>query len=232
MSSSVAPAIPPVEVEALYAQPYGAGITDLRALRGATAAYQRGALRLFRGDYVGVLRLMERAHSQIADERSSTADSVRAQLHLRRAIAYARSGTADRADEHITAARELIARGIPANPSYDVIATVTNVDLHWVAVPIELTDGTTAVGRVGQVRNPEQDEPSRAGRCWIDVARAWTLHGGRTQALDTLNRARRIAPQLTHYHPQVHETVHLLAETDRRATDSLAGFDRWIGVTL
>lgn len=33
-------------------------------------------------------------------------------------------------------------------------------------------------------------------------------------------------------HPQVHETVHLLAETDRRATDSLAGFARWIGVTL
>jgi hypothetical protein len=27
-----------------------------------------------------------------------------------------------------------------------------------------------AVGRVGQVRNPEQDEPSRAGRYWIDVA--------------------------------------------------------------
>ena len=201
-------------------------------LRGATAAYQRGALRLFRGDYVGVLRLMERAHSQIADERSPTADSVRVQLHLRQAIAHARSGTADRADEHITAARELIARGIPANPYYDVIATATNVDLHWVAVPVELTDGTTAVGRVDQVRNPEQDEPSRAGRYWIDVARAWTLHGGRTQALDAFNRARRIAPQLTRYHPQVHETVHLLAETDRRATDSLAGFARWIGVTL
>jgi hypothetical protein len=39
-------------------------------------------------------------------------------------------------------------------------------------------------------------------------------------------------PQLTRYHPQVHETVHLFAETDRRATDSLAGFARWIGVTL
>ncbi|MGH3853701.1 MAG: hypothetical protein ACRDR6_09395 [Pseudonocardiaceae bacterium] len=141
-------------------------------LRGATAAYQRGALRLFRGDYVGVLRIMERAHSQIAQERSPTADSVRAQLHLRQAIAHARSGTTDRADEHITAARELVARRIPANPYYDVIATETNVTMHWVAVPVELSDGTTAVARAGQVQNPERDEPSRAGRYWIDVSRA------------------------------------------------------------
>jgi hypothetical protein len=201
-------------------------------LRGSTAEYQRGALRLFRGDYVGVLRLMDRAHSQIADERSATADSVRAQLHLRQAIAHARSGSADRADEHITVARELIARGIPANPYYDVLATQTNAELHWVAVPVELSDGTAAVARAARVQNPERDEPCRAGRYWIDVARAWMLHGGRAQALDALNRARRIAPQLTRYHPQVHETVHLLAETDRRATDSLAGFARWIGVTF
>lgn len=201
-------------------------------LRGATAAYQRGALRLFRGDYHGVLRLMERAHSQIAQQRGPTANSVRAQLHLRQAIAYAREGTADRADDHITAARELVARGVPANPYYDVLATETNVNLHWVSVPVELSDGTTAVARAGRVQNPDHDEPCRAGRYWIDVARAWTLHGVRAQALDALNRARRLAPQLTRYHPQVHETVHLLAETDRRATDSLAGFARWIGVTL
>jgi len=49
---------------------------------------------------------------------------------------------------------------------------------------------------------------------------------------------RRIQPGSLHraaadpLPPQVHETVHLLAEIDRRATDSLAGFARWIGVTL
>ncbi|MGH3875204.1 MAG: helix-turn-helix domain-containing protein [Pseudonocardiaceae bacterium] len=201
-------------------------------LRPATAASQRVQLRLNRGDYPGVQRIVERAHTEIADQRSPAADSVRAQLHLRQAIAHARSGSADRADEHITAARELITRGVPANPYYDVIATMTNVELHWVSVPVELTDGTTAVGRASQIQTPELAEPQRAGRHWIDVARAWTLHGDRTQALDSLNRARRIAPQLTRYHPQVHETVHLLAETDRRATDSLAGFARWIGTTL
>ncbi|MGH3813961.1 MAG: helix-turn-helix domain-containing protein [Pseudonocardiaceae bacterium] len=201
-------------------------------LRAATAAYQRGALRLFRGDYTGVLRIMERAHSEIADEQSPATNSVRTQLHLRQAIAYARSGAADRADEHIDAARELVTRGIPANPYYDVIATLTNVELHWVAVPVELCDGTTAVGRAERIQTPERDEPSRAGRHWIDVARAWTLHGNRAKALESLDSARRIAPQLTRYHPQVHETVHILAERDRRVTDSLAGFARWVGVHL
>ncbi|MCA1672401.1 MAG: helix-turn-helix domain-containing protein [Actinobacteria bacterium] len=201
-------------------------------LRPAAAAYQRGALRLFRGDYTGVLRIMERAHAEINDEQGAAADSVRTQLHLRQAIAHARSGAADRADEHIGAARELVSRGIPANPYYDVIATATNVELHWVAVPVELSDGTTAVGRAERIPSPEREEPARAGRHWIDVARAWTLHGDRAKALQSLKSARRIAPQLTRYHPQVHETVRILAETDRRATDTLAGFARWIGVTL
>ncbi|MGH4026383.1 MAG: helix-turn-helix domain-containing protein [Pseudonocardiaceae bacterium] len=201
-------------------------------LRPAAAAYQRGALRLFRGDYAGVLRIMDRAHAQIEDQRDPAADSVRTQLHLRQAIAHARSGAADRADEHISLARDLVAQGIPANPYYDVIATVTNVELHWVAVPVELSDGTTAVGRAERVQAPEADEPARAGRHWIDVARAWTLHGNRAKALGALKEARRSAPQLTRYHPQVHETVRILAETDRRTTDTLAGFSRWIGVTL
>ncbi|MGH3798089.1 MAG: helix-turn-helix domain-containing protein [Pseudonocardiaceae bacterium] len=201
-------------------------------LRPAAAAYQRGALRLYLGDYTGVLRIMERAHADILDQRAPAADSVRTQLHLRQAIAHARGGAADRADEHVSAAGELVARGIPANPYYDVIATVTNVKLHWVAVPVELSDGTTAVGRVEQVHNPEHDGPARAGRHYIDVARAWTLHGDRAKALDALRQARVTAPQLTRYHPQVHETVRILAERDRRATDTLAGFARWLGMHL
>ena len=79
---------------------------------------------------------------------------------------------------------------------------------------------------------PEHDEPSAVGRHWINVARAWTLHGDRTKALGALNQARRITPQKARYSPDVRETVHLLAEHDRRATDSLAGFARWAGITL
>ncbi|MGH3903523.1 MAG: hypothetical protein ACRDTE_04940 [Pseudonocardiaceae bacterium] len=118
------------------------------------------------------------------------------------------------------------------HPYYNVRASAANVSIHWVAVPVELSDGTTAVGRAEQVQLPDRIEPTRAGYHWMDVARAWTLHGDRTKALGALKQARHIAPQQTRYHPTVHETVRILAETDRRATDTLAGFARWAGVKL
>lgn len=201
-------------------------------LRMTTATQQRSSLRLHRGDYPGALRMMERAHREIATELSPAADAVRAQLHLRQSLVHARTGAADRADEHIDAARELVARGIPAHPYYNVRASAANVDIHWVRVAVERSDAITAVGRAEQIDIPEDLEPTRAGRHWIDLARAWTLHRNRANALDALIQARAIAPQRTRYSPEVHETVHLLAETSRRANDSLAGFARWAGVRL
>ncbi|MGH3943111.1 MAG: hypothetical protein ACRDTG_31715 [Pseudonocardiaceae bacterium] len=41
----------------------------------------------------------------------------------------------------------------------------------------------------------------------------------------------RSRPPRVRYHPSVHETLAVLAETDRRHTDSLAGFAHWAGVT-
>lgn len=202
------------------------------SLRAAIAAFRGTHIRLHRGECSSVLRVIDRGHALIKGEHSPIAHAVKAQLHLRQAIAEARLGKPDRADEYITEARRLVATGVPERPYYNVNATETNVDIHWVAVSVELSDGTTAVSRAEQVQIPAHAEPSRAGHHWIDVARAWTLHGDRTQALNALNRARRITPQQTRYHPQVHETVHLLAENDRRATDSLAGFARWAGITL
>ncbi|MGH3915918.1 MAG: helix-turn-helix domain-containing protein [Pseudonocardiaceae bacterium] len=200
-------------------------------LRVALVCYERGLLRLHRGDYPGVLRIVDRAHTEIADQHSPAAEAVRAQLHLRQAIAHARSGVADRADEHLTAARELIARGVPASPYYNVIATAANVDIHWVAVPVELADAATALTRAEQIKIPTGEEPCRVGHHWIDLARAWTLHGDHTKAFEALYQARAVAPQLTRYHPQAHETLHLLAEHDRRATDTLAGFADWAHIT-
>lgn len=198
----------------------------------AIALHEHGLLRLHRGDYDGVLRVIACAHAVIAAESSPAADAVRAQMHLRQAIAAARDGAADRAEEHITTARELVALGIPASPYYNVIASAANVDIHWVAVSVELSEGSTAVSRAEQVTILPGEEPSRVGHHWIDVARAWTLQGDHGKALDALNRARGITPQQTRYHPQVHETLHLLVEADRRTANSLAGFARWVGIQL
>jgi hypothetical protein len=56
------------------------------------------------------------------------------------------------------------------------------------------------------------------------------MHGDRQRALDCLQQARRIAPQLTRYHPQVRHTVQTLAVQDSRSTHTLAGFAAWCGI--
>lgn len=201
-------------------------------LRAALATYRYTGGRLRRGNVTGVLRALDRGHALLDGAHSPTADAVRTVLHLRQARAHARLGARERADEHIEEARRLVAGGVPAHPYYSVHATAANVDIHHVRVPVELCDATTALRRAEQVHLPPDAPPSRAGHHWIDLARAWTLHGDRTKALGALNEARRINPQKTRYHPSVHETVHLLAEHDRRTTGSLAGFARWARITL
>ncbi|MGH3924331.1 MAG: hypothetical protein ACRDTT_15955 [Pseudonocardiaceae bacterium] len=78
--------------------------------------------------------------------------------------------------------------------------------------------------------HPPSTAPTRVGHYWIDLSRAWLLHGDRRRALESLQQARRIAPQLTRYHPQVHETVHILAARDARSTASLRYFAAWCGI--
>ncbi len=85
-------------------------------------------------------------------------------------------------------------------------------------------------------RSPAAQPPgttrSRVGHHHVDLARAWLLHGNRDRAFESLHTAREVAPQLTRYHPQVRETLVVLAEHGRRGTDSLAGFARCAGVRL
>jgi hypothetical protein len=71
---------------------------------------------------------------------------------------------------------------------------------------------------------------SRRGHHHIDMAAAWLQHGDRDRAFDQLNLARELTPQQTRYHPQVRELVSTIAQTDRRRTDSLSNFARWVGI--
>ena len=80
------------------------------------------------------------------------------------------------------------------------------------------------------MRLPAGTAPSRVGAYWIDLARGWLLHGDRGKALNALQTARQIAPQLTRYHPQVHDTVQTLAARDHRTTPTLSGFAAWCDV--
>ncbi|WP_040779795.1 helix-turn-helix domain-containing protein, partial [Nocardia pneumoniae] len=197
------------------------------------AEYHRALILLYSGAYAGGLRIVERAYA--ASEQLPTTPevlAVRGALHLRGAILSARALDADTADAHLREARRIGAA--ISSDQYEEYGTgfhLPNVAIHSVAVPVELSDGATAVSRAEKIRLPASVAPSRAGHHLIDVSRAWLLHGDKQRALGSLEQARKIAPELTRNHPQVHETVRVLARA-RRSTDGLASFANWADVKI
>ncbi|MGI9064133.1 MAG: helix-turn-helix domain-containing protein [Pseudonocardiaceae bacterium] len=222
----------------------GSPLTGQAAERAATAAAGSGdpllaALAdaeiglplMHRGAYPAAQRLTHAAQARIADEPTSPgAVTVRGFLHLRSAILAARCGNAPSADGHLDEAAGYAAHLPELSDLYDTAFCAANVQIHSVAAAVELGDGTTAVSRDRPL--PPGTMTSRLGHHHVDLARAWLLHGDRDKAFASLHAARQVAPQLTRYHPQVRETLVVLAEHDRRRTDSLAGFARWAGIRL
>lgn len=200
-------------------------------LRAATAEWHHALILLCDGSYRAGLRAIARGEEIAAESSGGEASqAVRGALHLRASILAARMTDTDLADAHLADAQALAAPSQEAANYYGTKFSLTNVEIHRVAVPVEMADGTTAVTRASKIKLPTDTAPSRSGHYWIDLSRGWLLHGDRRRALESPNIARGIAPQLTRYHPQVHETVQSLAINDSRMTVSLARFAAWCGI--
>jgi transcriptional regulator with XRE-family HTH domain len=198
------------------------------------AEFYRSLLLLFSGAYGTGLQVIDRAYARTEGLPGSPGlCAVRGALHLRAALLSARASDRDAAESRLREARGLAQLVEEASPNYyDTAFRPSNVDIHSVTVPTDLCDGTTAVTRARSVVLPPTVKPTRAGHYWVDLARAWHLHGNHQQTLAALNKARQIAPQLTRYHPQVHETIRVLAAQQRRQSDSLGNFVGWLGIKL
>lgn len=204
-------------------------------LRPAVAAYRRVAYQMRWGYFDAAQRSLSRARDGVADVPGATADAIRVQLALRQSVVAARSGDRDTADELVADARGRVsASALPEAPYPNVIASRLNADMHWMAVAMEAFDGTTALERARDVVVPGEhaDRPNRIAHYWLDLARAWLLHGDRDRCVDALGRARAISPEHVRYNPSLHETIATLAAQDARRTDSLAGLARWAGVQV
>lgn len=202
-------------------------------LRIALSSYHRSTYFLQHGLFARGLRLLDRAQEIASTSDAAARYSIAVQLHLRAAVMAARSGDGSRGDRHVEEARALVdEHAPPAFPYYNVNASRLNINIHWCAIPGEYYDGTTSVTRAAQVTVADRQQPERVGHHHIDMARAWLLHGNREKVVAELNAARKVSPHHTRRHPTVHETVRALAEADRRASDTLAGFARWAGIPL
>lgn len=197
------------------------------------AEYNRALILLSSGAYTGGQRIIQRAYTASEELVSSPGLlAVRGALHLRGAILSARALDSDTAESHLLEARGIAAAVTGTNyRNYGTGFRPSNVDIHSVAIPVELSDYTTAVSRAERIRLPSSVAPSRVGHHYIDLSRAWLLHGNKQRAMASLEQARAVAPELTRNHPQVHETVRALARS-RRGTDPLTRFAKWANIKV
>ncbi len=143
--------------------------------------------------------------------------SVVGSIQLRAAITAARRYDADEAWTRYAAAQEALER-LGQNPPdyYRLVFTRGNLDIHGVAVAVELGDGTEAVKRGAALRVDPTLPASRAGHHYLDMARGWLWYGNRDRALAALEKADRIAPALVRHHPMARQAARTLLDQEQR----------------
>lgn len=199
----------------------------------AAADFYRAGELIAAAEWRGALTYLEGARDRIADRTDEEAGrAMMGVLHLKSGLAASRVGDADTSDTHLAEARRLAADVTPGSDHYRLAFDQDSVNIWSVALAVERYDGGTAIKRAHSFVLSGSAPRERVGHHWIDLARAYQLHGDRDRTLATLHRARQIAPQQTRYHPQVRETVQTLAESDRRRSESLAGLARWAGIAV
>ncbi len=200
----------------------------------AAAQFHRASVLTSAGDWNSALTYLDDCRADMESRVGSgdPADLIGwGGLHLQSGLAAARAGDRDTADAHLAEAKEAADR--IGNPEFhDPVLTfgAANVGIWSVGLAVEMMDGTEAVKRADGLLLPASTPKSRVGHMYIDLARGFLLHGDRTRTMAALQKAKKVAPTQTRYHPQVHETVRVLAREEARSTESVRGFAAWCGI--
>ncbi|MFE4667228.1 helix-turn-helix domain-containing protein [Streptomyces sp. NPDC056716] len=173
--------------------------------------------------------LMRQALRDLDDDGSQAVRAVRGILVLRAATYARRSRDTSAADSWIEQANEI------AQITGDVELYALSFGPQWVRMSRvsdlnDTDDHDEALRRATEVRLPDHYPPNRRAHFWINRARAEAWTARHDSALESLENARDAAPQLTRFHPEVHETVGTLLRARNRASDALREFAQWSGV--
>ncbi|MGH4008627.1 MAG: helix-turn-helix domain-containing protein [Pseudonocardiaceae bacterium] len=158
--------------------------------------------------------------------------SMYGSLHLQAAMVEARAGHPDDTRTHLTEAADAAGLLRVDTDHFQLAFGPSNTAIYRVATAVELGDGTRAVTEAATIRLPSSVPVERSAHHYLDLSRAWLWHGNREQALRSLLKAERLAPQQTRIHPMARETVRVLLRQDRRRSDSLSGLAKRVHVAL
>lgn len=179
------------------------------------------------------LALVRLALRELDDDGTPETHAVRGSLMLRAAALAAAQGDHEQAQSWLGEADDLAraARGADAGGSrYALAFGEANVGLGRMDIALYQNDHESACREAAGVRLPKGYQPTRVAGYLIRRASAETWTARHDEALATLQHARSVAPQLTRYHPEVHETVGALLRARRRAAEPLREYAQWSGV--
>lgn len=207
---------------------WAAGITEDPAL-DATAAYIRTET-FFASDILPAgLRALQAAIDAAPATGSEEMQAAVGALHMRAAVVAGRMRDTDTARAHLTDAaaatirvREGVYHGTAVGPD--------SLQIHQLAVAVELGDGADlqAALDAANVWAPPCALPAeRRSHYYIDLARAQMQLGRRQHAWESLQVARKIAPQHVREHGQVRTELATLIRLDRTRNEQLLAFARW-----
>jgi transcriptional regulator with XRE-family HTH domain len=149
-------------------------------------------------------------------------------LHLVGAVISAQDGNRSAARDHLAAADRLAQELGEGRNDFGTEFGPTNVQLHRVAVAVDLGDAGEALDVADEI-DPSGLSPERQAHLLIDIARAHAQRRHIADATATLLEAERLAPEQIRAHASVSETVaDLLGQAGRRPSTELAELARRI----
>jgi transcriptional regulator with XRE-family HTH domain len=152
-------------------------------------------------------------------------------MHLVQATIAAHEGDRATARKRIRDAEKIAKQLGEERNDFDTEFGPTNVQLHAVAVAVELADAGEAL-EIAEAVDPSELSPERQARLLVDIARAHTQRRHVGEATTALLRAEQVAPEQVRAHHLARETIRdLMQLAGRRASDELTHLARRAAAT-
>lgn len=236
------------ELDALTAETYQIAASAFARLGEADAAWVAADRALFTAEQAGqplsaLAGLFRMAHAFITlgryeqaeqvttsgiaaiDSRADTtpeATSVQGALYLALAITHAKTGNRSGARAALDEAARLAKRLRRDRNDFGTEFGPTNVQLHAVAVAVELGDAGYAL-ELSRAIDATKLSVERQSRLWLDVARANAQRRHTGDAINALLRAEELAPEQVHTHDLARMLIReLISTAGRRPPAELA----------